>query len=144
MCAPYRGTTLLELLTVLTVTAILAALVVPRLGGWLDRLAVERSASELATFYHRARTAAIFRGTQVRLEFGADSLRAVAEGVGDSTLFVVPGPAQHGATLAVSQAIIRLYANGLGLGSANTKLVVRRGAAAESLTTSRLGRLKRW
>ncbi len=55
-----------------------------------------------------------------------------------------PGPARHGVTLTASRSVIRIYSNGMGLGAANTKLVVRRGAAAESLTTSRLGRLKRW
>jgi hypothetical protein len=43
-----------------------------------------------------------------------------------------------------SRPVIRLYPNGFGLGAANTKIVLERGAAAESLTTSRLGRLKRW
>jgi hypothetical protein len=75
----------------------------------MDRAAVWRSAEEVAAFYERARLEAMVRGARVRVEFHADSLRAVLE-------------------------------DGSG---ANTKLVGRRGAAAESLTTSRLGRL-RW
>jgi hypothetical protein len=40
--------------------------------------------------------------------------------------------------------VIRVGPNGIGWGAANTQLILRRGAAAESLTTSRLGRLKWW
>jgi hypothetical protein len=46
--------------------------------------------------------------------------------------------------MRVSRPVIRLSPVGLGLGGSNTKVVLYRGAAAESLTTSRLGRLKRW
>jgi hypothetical protein len=98
----------------------------------------------LVIFYGHARMSAIFRGRQVRLEFGPDTLRAVFEGVADSVFLVRPGPRRHGVSLRASRAVIRIYPNGLGRGAANTKLVVQRGVAAESLTTSRMGRLKRW
>ena len=51
---------------------------------------------------------------------------------------------RHGVALEASRAEIRLYPNGLGLGAANTKLVFRRGEAADSITISRLGRIRRW
>ncbi len=139
-----RGLSLVEVLTVVALVTLLAVLAAPRLRGALDRLATHRAASEVATFYTRGRFTAIFRSRRVRLEFGAGSLRAVQEGPADSTLFVVPGPARHGVSLRVSRRVIRVGPNGIGWGAANTKLVLRRGAAAESLTTSRLGRLKRW
>lgn len=139
-----RGISLLEVLSALALAAVLALLAAPRLGGVLDRLATHRAASDVAAFYTRGRFAAIFRSQRVRLEFAAGSLRAVQEGSADSTLFVVPGPARHGVSLTVSRRAIRVGPNGIGWGAANTKLVLRRGAAAESLTTSRLGRLKRW
>lgn len=139
-----RGSTLLELLIALAIIGTLVVIAAPRFATWSDRLAAERAARDLALFYQQARTAAMFRGTRVRLEFGETALRAVFEGVTDSTFLVRPGPARHGVTLTASRAVIRIYSNGMGLGAANTKLVVRRGVAAESLTTSRLGRLKRW
>jgi Tfp pilus assembly protein FimT len=116
--------TLTELVTILAIIGIVTAFTVPRVVSRLDRVAVRRSAGELAAFYDRARLEAMVRGARVRVEFHADSLRAVLE---DGSGAVV----------------IRIHPNGLGAGGANTKLVVRRGAAAESLTTSRLGRL-RW
>lgn len=139
-----RGVTLLELIIVLTVVGLLALLAVPRIAGWLDRLATQQAVTELMSFYTRARFAAIFRGSRVRLEFDKDSLRAVLEGVRDSTVLAMPGPVRHGVNFHASRRTIRIGPHGFGWGAANTKIVVWRGAAAESLTTSRLGRLKKW
>jgi len=129
---------------VLAIVGVLSALAVPRAAGWLDRLAVRRAADEVASFYQAARLAAIFRSQRVRLELRPDSLRAALEGPADSVFLHWPGPTRHGVSLTASRAIIRIESNGLGFGAANTKLVLRKGMAAESLTTSRLGRLKRW
>jgi prepilin-type N-terminal cleavage/methylation domain-containing protein len=140
-----RGVTIVELLTVVTVVGILLGLALPRIAGWTDRIAVNRASTELASFYNRARFGAIFRSTRVRLEFTADSLVAIYEGArGDSTFLQWPGPSRHHVSLRASRPVIRIYPTGIGYGAANTKLVVQRGAAAESLTTSRIGRIKRW
>jgi prepilin-type N-terminal cleavage/methylation domain-containing protein len=138
------GVTLIEVVTVLAVIGLVTAIVTPSLSRWTDRLAVDRATQEVAMFYWQARTSAIFRGRRVRVEFRADSLRASFEGIADSLFLARPGPDRHGVSLRASRPLIRLYPSGFGLGAANTKIVLRRGAAAESLTTSRLGRLKRW
>jgi prepilin-type N-terminal cleavage/methylation domain-containing protein len=139
-----RGVTLAELVVVLAIVGTLSALAFPRAARWLDWIAVDRATGELASFYQTARYAAIYRDERVRVELGEDSLRAVFEGVTDSVFLRRPGPVRHGVRLTVSRAVIRIQPNGMGFGGANTKLVLRRGAVAESLTTSRLGRLKRW
>jgi prepilin-type N-terminal cleavage/methylation domain-containing protein len=138
------GVTLAELVMVLTITGILAALAFPRTAGWMDRLKVTRAGTQLASFYQTARFAAIYRSQRVRLEFGQDSLRAVFEGPRDSVFLRWLGPGQYGVRSTASRRVIWIQPNGLGFGAANTKIVLKRGAAAESLTTSRLGRLKRW
>jgi Tfp pilus assembly protein FimT len=138
------GFSLLDLLIAIAVVSVLTAITVPRFAGVRDRLAAERAARDLVTFYRQARYAAIYRGTMVRMEFGAGALRAVYEGVTDSVFLERPGPAHRGVTLQASRSVIRIYPNGFGHGAANTKLVVRRGMAAESVTTSRLGRVKKW
>jgi prepilin-type N-terminal cleavage/methylation domain-containing protein len=139
-----RGVTLLEVVAVLAIVGLALAIAAPNVATWKDRLAVERATGEVVSFYWQARTSAIFRGTRVRMEFGVNSLQASFEGVTDSVFLTRPGPSRHGVSLTASRPIIRVYANGFGLGAANTKIVLRRGVAAESLTTSRLGRLKRW
>ena len=139
-----RGFTLLEVIIVITVIGAAVAIAAPHIAPWMDRRAVSRAARELVTFYNQARMSAIFRGRQVRLEFAPDTLRAVFEAVTDSLFLTRPGPARHAVSLKASRSVIRIYPNGFGRGAANTKLVIQRGVAAESLTTSRLGRLKRW
>ena len=139
-----RGVTLLELLIAIVAVGTLTAIIAPRFAQVRDRLATERAARDLVTFYRQARYAAIYRGTRVRMEFGPDTLRAVYESVTDSVFLSRPGPSRHGVTLSASRPVIRIYPNGFGYGAANTKLVVRRGMAAESVTTSRMGRVKKW
>lgn len=138
------GFTLYELVVVATVMGLITAIGLPKMARWLDRIAVSRAADDLATFYNRGRLAAVFQTRRVRMEFGADTLKAVFEGEQDSVFLSIAGPERHGATLEASRSVIRIHPTGYGWGAANTKLVVRRGEVAESLTTSRLGRLKRW
>lgn len=129
---------------VLTVIGIVACLAVPRISRYADRLAVRRAGDEVAAFFNRVRITAVYRAVRVRVEFTDDSLIATAEGPVDTPVWVSPGPSRHGVSLTASRSEIRFYPNGLGLGGANTKLVLRRGAATDSLTISRLGRLRKW
>lgn len=138
-----HGFTLLELLAVLTMVGVLTALGTPRLKHAFDRLAVGQAVNEVTAFYNTARLAAVLRSRRVRIEFAGDTLRAVFEGVTDSTFLLAAGPDAHGVVLTASRPIIRIQATGLGVGAANTKLVFRRGQAGDSLATSRLGRMRR-
>lgn len=138
-----HGTTLIELLIVLITAAAIIAITVPIIRPQLDRLAVDRALNEVSAFYHSARVAAVAGTRFIRLTFGGDSLVAVYEDP-DSTILRLPGPARMGVTLVVSRPVIRLQPSGLGWGAANTKLVLRRGAAADSMSTSILGRLRRY
>ncbi len=138
-----NGFTLIELVVVLLIAAVLVALGAPSVGHVLDRISVDRAVNELTAFYNGARLAAVLRGRRVRVEFSADSLVAVYEGATDSAFLYATGPSAGGVALTVSRAVIRIRPNGIGLGAANTKLVVRRGEAADSLAISRLGRIRR-
>ena len=138
-----NGFTLIELVTVVVIICLLATLVTPPFGRLLDRIAVDRAASEVTAFYHGARLAAVLRGRRTRIEFHADSLLGVYEGKEDSTFLVAAGPSAIGVDLTVSRPIIRILPTGLGWGAANTKIVLSRGAAADSLAISRLGRIRR-
>ena len=139
-----RGVSLPEMVIVITLVGLMSAFAVPRAGGWLDRLAVRRAAEQVAAFYGRARFSALLRGSRVRIELRPDSLLATYEGVKDSLFLEWEGPSRDGVRLSTSRVVIRLLPNGIGAGGSNTTVVFRRGASAESLTTSRLGRLKRW
>ena len=139
-----RGATLVELVMVLTLIGLLSALAAPRVGDWLDRLAVDGAVREAAMFYTAARFGAVLQGSRVRIEFGADSLVAFYERATDSLFLRRDGPSKNRVHLRAWRRVIRILPNGIGSGGSNTTLVFRRGIYAESLTTSRLGRLKRW
>jgi Tfp pilus assembly protein FimT len=139
-----KGFTLLELTFAIFVILTIVGLAFPRISGTFDQIATDRALSEVLSFYHEARLAAIWRSTAVEIEFGEDTLRATFKGLSDSLFVTAPGPQSHRVQMVVSRRKIRIYPTGIGWGAANTKLVFTRGAAAESLTTSRLGRVKRW
>ena len=138
-----RGFTLIELVIVLVIVGVLAGVAAPKLPPMLDRLAVARAVNRTTAFYNTGRLSAVWKGRRVRMELGTDSLIAVLEGRSDSTFLVVTGPAADGVAMTVSRPVVWIQPNGLGLGAANTKLVFSRGRAADSLATSRLGRLRR-
>jgi prepilin-type N-terminal cleavage/methylation domain-containing protein len=137
-----RGFTLIEVLTVVLIVGIVATVGTPTVIHAFDRLAVARAVNETTSFYRTARLAAVLYGRPVRVEFSADDLRAVFEGPPDSTFLVASGPAAHGVSLRASRSSVAFQPTGLGRGGANTKLVLRRGTAADSLATSRLGRIR--
>ncbi len=139
-----RATSLLEIVIAITLVGFIGSLAAPRISRWADRFAVRQAVEETAAFYNAARFRALLRGSRVRIELRPDSLLAVFENVTDSVFLTRPGPASNGVSLSASRLVVRILPNGVGAGGANTTLVFRRGLAAESLTTSRLGRLKRW
>jgi prepilin-type N-terminal cleavage/methylation domain-containing protein len=146
-----RGFTLLEIAAALVILGVFAALIGPRVNSWSDRIAVGRAMEDFRSVYLKARMAAIYGSVRVRVVISSDSLVAVAEtgpsvaeNATDSVLFRIRGPNYHGVSMVATRNLIRFYPIGIGLGGSNTKIVLRRGVAAESLTVSRLGRLKRW
>src|ERR1051325_10927295 len=133
--------TLVETVMVLTLVGLLTLGFAPRIADWRDRLAVRRAADEEAVFYGAARFGALLRGSRVRIELTPDSLCAIYESTSDSVFMRQDGPARDDVSRSTSRLILRILPNGLGAGGSNTTLVLRRGVYAESLTTSRLGRL---
>jgi hypothetical protein len=106
-------------------------------------MAVRRAVGEAWSFYQAARFAALVHGSVVRVQFGPEQLTAVYELARDSVFLVRQGPALDGVDLLGSRLVTRLHANGLGAGAANLTLTFRRGSYEETLTLSRLGRLRR-
>jgi hypothetical protein len=62
--------------------------------------------------------------------------------VAAETAFVSDLRALYGVRLAASRDSLAYAADGLGWGAANARLVVRRGMSAETVTVSRLGRVR--
>lgn len=139
-----NGFSLGEMIVVIAIMAVLAALVGPRLGPALDRIATDGAARDVTTALAVARAAAVMQGTRARLRITADSLRVDREAPGGWQLYARwPGPAAAGVALTVSNREVVFGPLGIGWGTANTRVVLRRGSQIVTITTSRLGRVKR-
>jgi prepilin-type N-terminal cleavage/methylation domain-containing protein len=140
-----RGFTLTELAVALAMVALFLAVGLPRLSGVLDWVAADRAAREVTTALAVARAAAVMRGTRTRVTIAADTLRIDRwEGTDWRPYQRWPGPITEGVMLQVSNPEVVFGPTGMGWGASNTKVVLRRGSHTETITTSRLGRVKRW
>jgi prepilin-type N-terminal cleavage/methylation domain-containing protein len=139
-----RGFTLIELVVVLVILMVVIALGVPRLQPAFDRIATDGAARDLTTAIAVARGAAVLQGTRARLRIGVDSLRVDREGAhGWEPYARWPGPGAAGVALEVTNPEIVFGPMGFGWGPANTRVELRRGSQLETVTTSRVGRVKR-
>ncbi len=139
-----RGFTLPALLAAVGILGIVASILVPPLGRVLDQAAVRESVERFAALYATTRQLAMSRGTLARLELdrgrasGTLSVRD-SSGAWDTVATHTVGPAG----LTCSTCTLVFNPIGVGYGTSNTRVVFSRGTAADTVTTSRTGRLKR-
>ena len=140
-----KGFTLLELIAVFAIAAVLVMLWTPRAARLIDWLETEAAVRDVTTALAVAQSGAIMQSARSRLTISADSLRI------DRLIALQwvpwwhkPGPASHGVSLVVSNPVIEFGPSGIGWGVSNTKIVLSRGSQAETITMSRVGRVKHW
>jgi prepilin-type N-terminal cleavage/methylation domain-containing protein len=136
------GFTLLELVIVLAVAGILLGLAVPRLFALRDRSAVRSAINEVGESFSVARDAAITQRTSAAVVFdtAAGTVEVRFQG---QPLLRRPLRSIYGIVLASNRDSAVYDPRGLGYGVTNLTVVVRRGAMVDTLTMSRLGRV-RW
>lgn|SRR5690349_13696800 len=140
-----QGHTLLELLVVLTIVAICLAMAIPTASSVLDWIATDGAAHDVTTALAAARQVAIGRGVAARLRVSADSLSVDVRGpTGWEPWGRFPGPASRGVSLDVSNPEVVFSPLGAGMGASNTTVTLTRGSHLERITTSRVGRVRRW
>lgn len=136
------GFTLLEQLIVLVVMVILLTLAGARTLSALDRSAVRNARIQLVSALGAARGSAQSRAERVSvaMDSSAGLLRVLA---GADTLLVRSLRAELGVAFIASRDTVTYGASGRGYGATNSTIVLRRGAAAETVFVARLGRA-RW
>lgn len=135
-----QGQTLAELAVVLAILGVVTLVAVARIGATLDRAGARGALADVAAVLATGRDAAVAMGAPATVR--VESLAVLAVAGGDTVAFR-PIERLHGATLAASRESLTWSPIGLATGAANLRVVARRGAAAETLTVSRLGRV-RW
>lgn len=136
------GFTLLELVLVLMLVGVLLALAVPRLSALRDRSAVGSAMSELGTSFSTAREAAMSRRATVAVLLDTAAGAVEVRSAGQS-LLRRPLRSIYGIVLSSNRDSAVYDARGLGYGVTNLTIIVRRGTMVDTLTMSRLGRV-RW
>jgi Tfp pilus assembly protein FimT len=136
------GTTLIEIGVTVGILGLMAGITFPRFGTYRDRIAVDAAATSTLSLLATARHAALRRAT----------LTAVHLDTTGAIILLVAGPDTlerrslrdvHGVTMTTSRDSIAFAPSGLGYGAANTQIILRRGAAADTISVSRLGRARR-
>jgi len=139
-----HGFTLPELLSVIAIVGILLSIVTPPLGRALDQAAVHESADRFAALHATTRQLAIARNTLARLEVDQARRTATLSVRGTPTVWDTVGSYPLGsANVSCTNATMVFGPLGLGYGTSNTRVIFARGSAADTITTSRTGRLRR-
>jgi len=130
---------------VLLVVGVVAAMGLPRFERLRDWIATDHAAREVTTALAVGRHGAVMQATRARVIIAADTLRIDRLGeTGWEPWWRRPGPAELGVQLEVSNPVVVFGPTGMGWGVSNTTVVLRRGSQVETITTSRVGRVKRW
>jgi len=137
-----RGFTLYEILMVVTLIAILAIVAVPRYMRLRDRIAVDGAASGIVRALADARAAAMRLGARAAVAIDTHSA-SLAVHMQTDTLAQIPLHLLFGVTLASTRDSVAYSGTGLGFGASNATLVVSRRAAADTVSISRTGRVRR-
>ena len=135
-----HGTMLIELVLTLVIIGIVAAIAVPSIRTSMDRMGLRSATHDVVLGLWAARNAATMRGNYVSFVVDGPN-RRVRVMSGPDTLFARDLGARHGVMLSVTRDSITYAPSGIGYGAANTRIIVSRGGRADTITTSRLGRV---
>jgi prepilin-type N-terminal cleavage/methylation domain-containing protein len=134
--------TLLELVLVLALMGVLMALAVPRFSAMQNGASVRAAMAELGADFSMARQAAVTRRVAVAVvldtTLGTVTLRSTARVIARHDLRTA-----YGIVLGANRDSAVYDSRGLGYGVSNLTVTVRRGAIVDTLTMSRMGRV-RW
>ena len=133
---------LLELTVVLAILGLLLALVAPRFAAVRDGAAVRAAMTDLTGTFSTARQTAVMRRTLVTVVL--DTAAGIVElRAGGARLLAHSLRDVYGIILAANRDSTVYDPRGLGYGVSNLTVTVRRGAFVDTLTMSRMGRV-RW
>jgi prepilin-type N-terminal cleavage/methylation domain-containing protein len=136
------GFSLLELVIVLALVGLLMAMAAPRFAAMRDGASVRAAMANLGADFSMARQSAITRRTTVAVVLDTSSgtveVRSASRTLAQHAL-----RAMYGIVLGSNRDSAVYDSRGLGYGVSNLTVTVRRGSFVDTLTMSRMGRV-RW
>lgn len=139
---PRDGSTLIEQVILLAVLGVVGTVGVAGGSRLLDTTTVHAASRELAELFSLARDRAMATGTRTAIRLDAARARVVVHS-GIDTLATLDLRQQHAVRIDVTRDSMAYLSSGLGYGAANLRVIVSRGASRDTLTVSRLGRVRR-
>jgi prepilin-type N-terminal cleavage/methylation domain-containing protein len=137
-----RGFTVFELLVALVIASVLLTLALPRFAAVRDVRAVRGAVDVLSSGFSIARATALARRSPVAVVFdtaaGVVRIRSSGGSIRRVDLY-----RSFGVTLAANRDSAVYDPRGVGYGVSNLTVIVHRGSFVDTLTMSRLGRV-RW
>lgn len=135
------GFTVIEQVIIVAVLGIVLAIAVRTLGRALDALAVRSTARDVRDVFALAREYAVAGGVRTAVQIDPALAELSAHAAVD-TISVRPIGQLHGVTLSTTRDSMAYSPSGLGYGASNLRIIVVRRSAAETVTVSRLGRVR--
>jgi Tfp pilus assembly protein FimT len=135
-----QGITLPELAVACTLIGLTSAIAVPRFSAFTNRLTLRSGTSDVRTALAIAPIQAVRRGEFVAVV--GDATRGRIRVVSGADTLYSRDLGARGLTLALTRDSITWSPNGQGWGAANTTIIVARRGAADTITVSRLGRVR--
>lgn len=138
---PPTGATLIELLVTLAVLSTLSLMAIPASAYLRNHASVRSATTELTEALALARSSALAESRVVAVTIDSSAGRALVTAIAD-TLLDLPLASRYGIALSSTRDSIAYGPTGRGFGAANATITLRRGGAEDTVTISRLGRVR--
>ena len=133
--------TIVELTVTICILGVISAIAMPSVGKLLDSIHVRGAVLEIESLFSGARHIAIARSAQTTVDIDTVD-QAIYVSVGVDTLRKREIGKDHGVRLSATRVRMSYSATGMGYGTANLSVFVRRSSFVDTVFVSRLGRLR--
>lgn len=139
-----KGFTLIELIVVVGLIGLLAAMLIPTLGGTLQKQDVRSVRNVVASLHAKAKAVAVRRGLSTTLHLASGVVYITSAHPVTGVLDTVRGGVQDLATRwgvgwVTSRDSLVFDSRGLGIESSATTIIISKSGFADTLAISRIG-----
>lgn len=142
-----RGFTIIEVLIVIGLIGLMAAIALPRIGDALVRQNVQSGRAAVVSTHAKARAVAIQRGVASAFVISGNTLLVVSRNPVTGAVDTVGAPNdlydRYGVSVVTTRDTLRFDPNGIGADGGDTQITVTRGSHTESVDINSVGRVVR-